>query len=121
MATTKRVNTTLEAVNGVNYGILVEKSELFDWQDRKRVSDTPIGVRLGLALPGARMSTLAVKFDHAPLPKVTDEQIAAACASNNFLYVQIPDAVVTLYSADNGIGMTATAETAQIVTLNNSK
>ena len=122
-ATTKRVTTTLESVNGgMNYAVLVEKSNIFDWQNGKRTSDTPTGVRLTLALPGARMSQLAVKFDHHdPLPKVADEQIAAACASCNFLYIQIPDAVVTLYSTDSGIGMTATAETARIVTLNNKE
>lgn len=119
MASSKRFETTLPAVNGgADYGVLTEKAPIYPYENNKRVSDTPIGVRLTLALPGARMSTLAVKFDHDPLPKVTDEQIAAACASGGFLYAQIPDAVVTLYSTDNGIGMTATAQTAQIVTLN---
>ncbi|MCI9468073.1 MAG: hypothetical protein HFG45_02080 [Oscillospiraceae bacterium] len=118
----RRVTSTLEAVNsGMNYAMLLEKADVYDWKDGKRVSDTPIGVRLTLALPGARMLTLPVKFPLDPLPKLTDEKIEEATASCNFLFVQIPDCIVTLYNKDSGIGMTATAETAQIVTLNNSK
>lgn len=119
MASSRRFEITLPAVNGgADYGVLTEKAPIYPYENNKRVSDTPIGVRLTLALPGARMGTLTIKYDHDPLPKISDAEIAAACTACSFLYVQIPDATVTLYSAEGGIGMTATAQTAQIVTLN---
>ena len=122
MAYTRKIETTLSSVNGgADYGILVEKAPIYPYENNKRISDTPTGVRLTLALQNARLNQLTIKFDHDPLPKIADEQIAAACASCNFLYIQIQDAVVTLYSTDSGIGMTATAETARIVTLNNKE
>lgn len=114
----RRIETSLESVNGgANYAILVEKAPIYQWQDGKRVSDTPIGVRLTLALHKARLTQLSVKYDHDPLPKVTDEQIEEAISSCNFLYVQIPDCVVTLYNTSNGIGMSASAGEAKLVAI----
>lgn len=124
MASTRRIETTLSAINGgLDFAMLNEKAEIYSYENGKRVSDTPIGMRLTLALPGARLTQLAVKFDHDPLPKVTDEMIAEACMSCNFMYVQIPDCVVNVYasSSTGGLGMTGTAQTAQLVTLGNSK
>ncbi len=116
-----KIETTLAAVNGgVDVALLVGKAPIYPYENNKRMSDIPVGVRLTLALQNARMAQLAVKFDHDPLPKVSDEEIAEATGNLKFLYVQIPDAVVTLFSgsSSNGIGMTATASTAQIVAPN---
>ena len=80
------------------------------------------GVKLTVALQGAGLSTLAVKFYHDSFSQIDNEQIEVACAECKFLLVQIPDCIVNLYSGSGGgIGMTATAQTAQIVTLNGSK
>lgn len=116
----RKFNTVLPTVNGgLDFGLLAEKSDLFQYEGGKKVSEERIGVKLTLALPGARLSPLTIKFDHDPLPKVTDEAIAAANASCQFLYVQVPDCSISLYSTSNGLGMTATGMTAQLVTLNN--
>lgn len=86
------------------------------------MSEVRTGVKLEIALQGARLAPLAVKFDHDPIPQISDEQIEEACADCNFLFVQIPDCVVNLYSSSSGgIGMTATAQTAKIVTLKSDK
>ncbi len=116
-----KIETTLAAVNGgVDVALLAGKDPIYAYEGGKKVSDTPIGTKLILALPNARMAQLSVKFPHYPLPKVSDEEIAEATGNLKFLYVQIPDAVVTLFSgsSSNGIGMTATASTAQIVAPN---
>lgn len=115
-----KLEVDLPAVNaGLDYALLVSKSDLFQYQNNKKISEVPTGVKLTLALQGSRLSTLAVKFDHDPLPKVTDEEIEAAVMNCKFLFVQISDCVVNLFSSSSGgIGMTATADTAQIVTLN---
>lgn len=118
-----KLEVDLPAVNaGADYAILVGKSDVLPYENGKRISEVRTGVKLTLALQGSRLSTVSVKFDHDPLPKISDEEIEAACSECKFLFVQIPDCVVNLFSSSSGgIGMTATAETAQIVTLNGSK
>lgn len=112
------LNVNLAAVNGgVDYAILTAKNEIFPYADGKRTSDTPIGVKLTLALQNSRLSALAVKFDHDPLPNVEDAQIEAACSACKFLLVKIPDCKVKVYSSSgSGLGMSATGETTEIVT-----
>ncbi|MGO5022446.1 hypothetical protein ACTQ4E_05040 [Lawsonibacter sp. LCP25S3_G6] len=116
-----KVSVDLAAVNSNhNFAILTGKSPIYSYgSDGKRTSEEPIGVKLTVALQGARLAPLTVKFDHDPLPKVTDEEIEEAVMNCQPLFVQIPDCAVSLFSSNgSGIGMTATAQTAQIVTLN---
>ena len=115
-----KLSVDLPAVNaGYDYAVLTGKSNTFSYSDGRRISDEAIGVKLTVALQGARFAPLTIRYSHYPLPKVNDEDIEAACVSNNLIYVQIPDCGVNLYSSNSGgIGMTATAQTAQIVTLN---
>lgn len=118
-----KMELDLAAVNGgLNYAMLVGKSDVFPYEDGKRTSDVRTGVKLNLALIGARMSPLNVKFDNDPLPKTSDDDIAAATSNCQFMFVQIPDCVVNVYaSSTGGLGMTATATAAQIVSLDHSK
>lgn len=116
-----KVSVDLAAVNSNhNFAILTGKSPIYSYgSDGKRTSEQPIGVKLTVALQGARFAPLTIRYPQDPLPTFHDEDIEAACVSNNLIYVQIPDCVVNLYSSNSGgIGMTATAQTAQIVTLN---
>jgi hypothetical protein len=117
---TNRITTTLAAVNGVDYAVLTGKSDVFPYENGKKSSETRIGVKLNIALQNARLEQLAVKFSADPLPNMSDEQIAVACAECKFMYVQIPNCEVVLYSSSNGIGMTATASSAKIVAINSS-
>lgn len=117
-----KVQVPLAAINGgADYAILVGKDEMFPWENGHRVSDVPIGVKLKLLLQNGRMEPLTVKFPSDPLPKITDEAIAEACSACRFLFVKVPDCNVDLRSENkpnstvNGIGMSATAQTAQIV------
>lgn len=112
------LNVNLAAVNGgVDYAVLTGKQALYSYADGKKTSDEAIGMKLTLALQNSRLSPLTVKFDHDPLPSVDDAQIEAACGAFKFIYVRIPDCKVKVYSSTgSGLGMTATAETAEIVT-----
>lgn len=113
-----KINTDLPAVNGgADYGLLVGKAPLYPYANGRRTSDTPIGHKLTLALQNNRLNTLSVKFPSDPLPKTNDEDIVEACSACKFIYVQVPDCIVNLYSGDSGILMTASAESARIVTL----
>jgi len=113
-----KLNVDLPAVNaGYDYAVLTGKADIFPYEDGRKLS-ARTGVKLTLALQGARLAPLTVKFDHDPL-KVTDEEIEEAVMNCKPLFVQIPDCAVSLFSSNgSGIGMTATAQTAQIVTLN---
>lgn len=120
----RRLNVDLPSVNdGCDYAPLTEKADIFPYENNRKVSDTPIGVKLTLALQGARLAPLVVKFDHDPLPDITDEQIEAACLNLDFIYVQIPNCTINLYSSNSSsdIGMNGTAQTAKIVTLKSDK
>lgn len=117
-----KLSVDLPSVNaGYDYAVLTGKSSIFSYgSDGKRTSNEPIGIKLTLALQGSRLSTLAVKFDHDPLPKITDEEIEESVMNCKFIFVQVPDAIVSLFSSSSnggGIGMSATADSAQIVTL----
>ena len=118
-----KLNVDLPDVNaGYDYAVLTGKTDIFPYENGRKVSDVREGGKLTLALQGARLAPLAVKFDHDPLPNLTDEQIDDACRDCNFIYVQLPDCAVDLYSSRNGgIGMTATAQTAKIVTIKSDK
>lgn len=111
------LNVNLAGVNGgADYAILSAKNEIYPYADGKRTSDTPIGVKLTLALQNSRLSALVVKFDHDPIPSVEDAQIEAACSACKFLFVRIPDCKVKVYSSSgSGLGMSATAETSELV------
>lgn len=118
-----KMKLDLPSVNGgSNCAALTGKGDIFPYENGKKLSEVRTGVKLEIALQGARLAPLAVKFDHDPIPQISDEQIEEACADCNFLFVQIPDCVVNLYSSSSGgIGMTATAQTAKIVTLKSDK
>lgn len=115
-----KLSVDLPAVNaGYDYAVLTGKSNTFSYSDGRRISDEVIGVKLTVALQGARLAPLTVKYDHDPLTNVSDGEIEEAVMNCKPLFVQIPDCAVSLFSSNgSGIGMTATAQTAQIVTLN---
>ena len=115
----RRITATITTVNGgLDYIILCEKSNLYQYEDGKRTSDTPIGTRLTVALPGARLAPLSVRFETDPIPKITDEQIRESIEDCHFLYAALPDCEASIYPSTNGgIGMSATGKTVQLVEL----
>lgn len=113
-----KLETTLPAVhNGSDFAILAGKTDTFQYDNGRKVSDVRTGVKLTLVLQNNRFAQLPVKFDYDPLPDISDQDIADAAASCNYLYVQVPDCVVNLFHTSSGLGMSATATKAQIVSL----
>ena len=117
MATT--ITTDLKGVNKADFAVLVDKEPILQFENGVPVSDTPIGERLIIALQNNQLKRLAVKFPNDPIPNVSAEMIAEATGQCKFMYVKIPDCTVDLYTSkkQSGLQMTATAITAQIVTL----
>lgn len=114
-----KMNTTLEAVNGGdNTVLLIGKSLVHGRTAGGKQTDTVEGIKLDVLLPKARMNPLAIKFQKDPISKISDEEIAVGCAELAFPILQVEGAQVKIYSnPGGGIGMTATAETAQIINL----
>ncbi|MDR0325406.1 MAG: hypothetical protein LBI19_04835 [Oscillospiraceae bacterium] len=114
-----RINTNLAAVNGgQDFALLTGKSDIFPYENGKRTSDVRTGVRLNVALQGNRLTPLSIKYDHDPLPNVSDEQIEATNTERKFVFALIPDCDVSLFATSNGMIMSASAKTAKIYDVN---
>ena len=113
------ITLDLKAVNKVDYAVLVGKEPILQFENGVPVSDTPIGVRVSVALQNSQLRQLSVKFPNDPIPNISSEMIAEATGQCKFMYIRIPDCEVGLYTSknQNGLQMTAKATTAQIVTL----
>ncbi len=123
MATTNRIETTLDAINAkLEFAVLVSKKPLHSYDETGKKSEAATGTKLTVALPGNRFEPLGIKFEGTdPLPKVTDEMIGEACERCTPLYVRLTDCKVVIYSGSSGMGMTATAKAAELVTIGSNK
>lgn len=102
------IKTSIPSINGnLDYLFITKKSQTKDAEPTFRIT---------AALPGNRYEQIGIKFPTDPLPQLTDEQIEKSCRALKPILIKVPNAEVTLYHSNNGIGMTATATTAQIVT-----
>ena len=116
-----KLDTTLAAVNGgLHESILTGKSPVYEYKDGKKVSEIPIAYKATAALLGNRLTTLSVKIEGGadPLPKITEEQIDAACRGDNgvdFIYVTFKDATVSLYSIGGQMVMSGRASGVELV------
>lgn len=111
-----RINTTIEAVNGgQDYAILVGKSDVFDYANGQRSSKERVGVRLNLALQGCKMTPLSARLESDPLPDYTDDQLSEMCKQRKFIYVKLLECVVSLYTMNGSMGMSATAKGAEVI------
>jgi hypothetical protein len=111
-----RIKTTLEAVNGgFPYILLSGKGDIFTFENGKRTSNVPIGKRLDGCMQGNKMTPISIKVEGTdPLPDVTDEQILELCKQRKYLYIKLLDCVVTIYTMNGNMGMSAVASGAEI-------
>lgn len=102
--------------NNMDWAILIKKSPVYQYEGGKRVSDTPIAQRVNVLLPGNCFSTITVKISTSfdPLPEISDEMIADACASMKPIFVRLKDCFVSVYAMD-GLKMSATANTVELI------
>jgi hypothetical protein len=96
--------------------LLADKGSYFPYENNKRLSDTPLGVKYGVLLPGNRLCALNVKIEGADTsPQLTDEIIAAATEERKYIYVKFTDCSVSLYTMNGTMGMSATAKGVEIL------
>lgn len=102
--------------NGMEWAILTGKNSVYKYEGGKRVSDTPIAQRVNVLLPGNCFSAITVKISTSidPLPEITDEMIADACASMKPIFVRFKDCFVSVYAMD-GLKMSATASAVELI------
>lgn len=102
--------------NNMDLVILTAKSAVHQYEGGKRVSDTPIAQRFNVILPGNCFSSITVKISTSidPLPEITDEIIADACASMKPIFVRFKDCFVSVYAMD-GLKMSATASAVELI------
>lgn len=107
----------LASINSnMDWAILIAKSAVHQYEGGKRVSDIPIAQRVNVLLPGNCFSTITVKISTSvdPLPEITDEMIADACASMKPIFVRFKDCFVSVYAMD-GLKMSATASAVELI------
>lgn len=114
----KKIEVSLPAVNnGMDYAILTGKSPVHHYENGKRMDETPIGVKIDVALQGNRFSPLSVKINGMvdPLPEISDEEIETSCTNLKLVAVRFTDCKISLYSINGNMVMSATATNVELV------
>jgi hypothetical protein len=119
-----KIELDLAAVNGgQDFAVLTGKGVIYPYEGGKRTSDVPVGTKVTVALQGNMLTPLSVKIpgNADPLPKASDEQIAASMASLKLVGVRFTDCRISLYSIENQIVMSATASGVELVSIGGGK
>lgn len=109
---------TLMALNGgLESVILAERTPIYLYENKKRISDIPEKYRYRVVLPGNSYLELSILIPGSvdALAAVTDEQIAGGCADLRPLLVRFTDCRVKVYSQDNQQKFSATASGVELV------
>ena len=115
---TKKLEVSLPAVNnGLDYGILCDKSPIYAYENGKKVNEIPIGTKVDVVLPGNHFQPLTVKIEGNPnaLPEISSEEIGAACEELKLLAVRFIDCKIALYSINGQMVMSASATAVELV------
>jgi hypothetical protein len=112
MANLGNITLPLEALNGgINKYLLGDKVPAYNYESNKRTSDTPVGIKLTLSLPGNKLMQVTVRIEGAdPLPQLTNEAIHNANTSGDFIYVELIGSSAKLYTIDGEQRISASAK-----------
>ena len=116
-----RITTSLEGINrNLSTVFLTGKHDVFPYASGKRISEIKTATKFTGVLPGNCLTPLSVKIEGAtdPLPDISNEKIAEACATMKFIFVRFTDCMVSLYNMNGQLGMTATAHGVSLVSGN---
>lgn len=115
----KKVETTLEAVNGGHkYAICTGKRFAYPYDEQgKRKSDKPNAVNVDVALQGNSFLNVAIKIDGSTdlLPDLTDDDIKAACSAMKPYLVRFANCKISLYTINGEMRMSGTASGVELV------
>lgn len=102
--------------SGIEQAILVDKSPVFQYENRKKVSENPIGTRYIVALQGNLLTTIAVKVEGADsLKNLKPDYIQDQTSASNFIYVEFAESVVKIYTINGEQKFSASAKSISLV------
>ena len=108
---------SLASMNGnMEWTILTGKTPVYQYENGKRISNTPISWRISVLLPGNCFSPISVKINTGddPLIDITEDMIAEACATMKPIFVRFIDCSVSIYAID-GLKMSASASAVEMI------
>ncbi len=101
----KQKRTTPEGVNGgQSVFILTGKTPIYKYENKRRISDTPIAIRYSCAAQGDRFTPINVQIDGAdPLPNISDDDLLEACANLRPIFGRFVKGVMKITSVDDNL------------------
>ncbi len=113
----KDLKLEISALNGGDPSvILTGKSEVYPYDQGKRISDEPIAYRYTIALSKNRMALIGVRIDGPDqLPDLSDDEIARRCASLDFIRVEFSGDEAKVYSISGEQKISASARHVSLV------
>ncbi len=112
------LNLTVEQATGTTTPIVTEVDDDMEWvegPDGKRRPGPRIGTRYTILMQQSGCAQLVVKTPEAT-PAISAEDVAAACLSGQFIRARFEGFKASPYQGRNGMGISATADKAVIVT-----
>nr|QGT51080.1 hypothetical protein Firmicute1046_1560 [uncultured Firmicutes bacterium] len=106
-----------ELYNGSPKFILGGRQAFYQYENKERVSDTPIGYKYPLISPAHCFETIVVTVtcEEDALAEVSDSDIVNACSTLKPIWVKLIDGVFNSYSSNNKIVTTGTASGIELV------
>lgn len=116
------VNITVEQATGTATPIVADVEDAVEWvdgPDGKRHPSPRVGTRYTILMQQSGCAQLVVKTPEAT-PAISAEEVAAACLSGQFIRVRFEGFKASPYQGRNGMGISATADRAVVVTSANT-
>ena len=108
---------TVEQATGTTTPIVAEVSDNVEWvdgPDGKRHPGPRVGTRYTVLMQQGGLAQLTVKTPEA-VPAISAEEVAAACLSGQFVRLRFDNFAAEPYQGKNGMGISATADKAVVV------
>ncbi len=112
------IDLTIEQATGTITPIVTGVAEDVEWTDGpdgKRRPGARIGTRYTVLMLQSECAQLVVKTPEAT-PAISAEEVATACLSGQFVRVRFDGFTASPYQGRNGMGISATADKAVVVT-----
>ena len=113
-----KFETTFDSANdGHQYAIITRKRLVYPYENGKRLSDVPIATTITVALQGNCFASLNVKIEGSTewLTELTNEKIKAACSAMKPYLVRFSNCMVSIYTINGEMRMSATASGVELV------
>lgn len=113
--------TSAELYNGSPKFILGGRMLVYQYENKERVSDIPVGYKYSLISPAHCFETIVVTVmgEVDALAEISDSDIVNACSVLKPIWVKLIDGVFNSYSSNNKVVTTGTANGIELVQAQN--